>query len=106
MELIRYQKNRMRFRDVILEGIAQLENYRSWFEDKMNRDNFYSKYGLSAYKAKIVLIIGRRDSYYAEVDRLKLESGLPNYVDLKTYDDVIAKARQWRSFVTGGINAT
>jgi len=43
-ELVRYQKNRFRFRDVVRQAVAQLEHYRDWFEDKANRDKFYNQW--------------------------------------------------------------
>ena len=86
-----------------MEAIAQLEHYRDWFEDKHNRTRFYEKYGLKSYRPKVIVIIGRRDNFYHEVDRIRLESRLPSYVDLKTYDDVVDKARQWRMFAISNI---
>jgi len=95
-ELVRIQKHRVRFRDSVMEAIAQLEHYRNWFDDKANRNAFYAKYGLRAFRPRIVAIIGRRQSYYDEVNRIKLESSLPGCVSLVTYDDVLDKAKQWK----------
>jgi len=97
-QLVRLQKGRIRFRDRVIEAIAQLEHYRNWFDDKTHRDAFYSRYGLKAFRPRIVAIIGRRQNYYDEVIRVKLESSLPGWVSLLTYDDVLDKAKQWRNF--------
>ncbi len=97
-ELIRNQKNRIRFRDAVMAGVAQLDHYRNWFEDRSNRAKFKSQYGLSAYRPKVVIIIGRRHSYYDDIQRIKVESTLNKWVELKTYDDIMDKARQWREF--------
>jgi hypothetical protein len=101
-ELIRSQSNRMRFRDAIQEGVAQLRTYRDYFEDKSNRLAFKDKYGLNAYRPKVVLIIGRKKSYYDDIQRIKLESDLPKWISLKTYDDIVYKARQWLSLAKIG----
>ena len=98
VELIRNQKNRTRFRATVMEAVAQLDNYRDWFDDKSNRDAFHSRYGLKAFKPRVVMIIGRKDSYYDEIERIKIESRLPSHVDLKTYDDIVSKARLWRNY--------
>ena len=97
-ELVRIQKHRVRFRDSVMEAVAQLEHYRDWFDDKDNRNVFYAKYGIRAFRPRIVAIIGRRQSYYDEVNRIKLESSLPRWVSLVTYDDVLDKAKQWKDF--------
>ena len=102
-DLVRYQTNRFRFRDAIHEAIAQLALYRYFFEDRFNRNAFRSKYDLDAYRPNVVIIIGRSRSFYQEVDRIRLESGLPNWVQLKTYDDIVSKARQWMQLVSRSI---
>ena len=96
-DLVRNQRNRLRFRDAVMEGIAQLEHYRDWFENEKHRDSFFSSYGISAFRPKAVLIIGRRGSFSTEIQRLQLESGLPNWFQLLTYDDVLSRVRQWKN---------
>ncbi len=97
-ELVRLQRNRVRFRDTLMEAVAQLETYRDWFEDRVHRRAFLELYGLKAYRPRIVIIIGRRQSFPDEVTRIRLESKLPSWIVLRTYDDVLDKAQQWRSF--------
>jgi hypothetical protein len=98
-ELVRYQNNRNRFRDVVMEAVAQLNYYRDWFEDKRHRNEFYTKYGLKAFRPNVVIIIGRRTNYYEDIERIRLESNLPHWIQLNTYDDVVDRARQWKKFV-------
>lgn len=95
-ELIRHQRHRVRFRDAIHEAVAQLDHYRDWFEDRTNREAFKRQYGLSPYRPKVVVVIGRQLNFYDDIQRIKLESELPAWVSLKTYDDIVAKARQWK----------
>ena len=95
-ELVRNQRHRQRFRDTIMEGVAQLVTYRDWFDDRAHREQFRSQYGLTAFRPRVVLVIGRRRSFYDDVERMRLESLLPACVQLKTYDDIVARARQWR----------
>lgn len=101
-ELVRRQKNRVRFRDAVMEGVAQLREYRDWFESPQNRSDFRERYGLDAYRPKAAIVIGRRTSYYDEVERIRLESGLPEWVELRTYDDVLAGVQRWRRSASGG----
>jgi len=97
-ELVRFQKNRVRFRDCIMEAVSQLEHYRNWFEDKKNRDLFNKTYGLNSLKPQVVVVIGRKQNYYDEVTKIKLESSLPRWVTLTTYDDIVERVMQWKKF--------
>ncbi|MGZ8306149.1 MAG: Shedu anti-phage system protein SduA domain-containing protein [Allosphingosinicella sp.] len=99
-ELVRYQRHRERFRALVAEAVAQLSHYKNWFDDKSNRELFRGRYGLKSYRPKVVMIIGRRSAFEDDVKRLTLEAQLPDYVILKTYDDVVSSARRWRSMLT------
>jgi hypothetical protein len=96
-DLKRFQRHRMRFRDAVIEAVAQLEHYRRWFENPKHVETFHKSYGLSAYRPKVVVIIGRRSSYYDEVERIQMEALLPSHFTLRTYDDVIDQARTFRA---------
>jgi hypothetical protein len=99
-ELVRQQRHRNRFRDAVMEAVSQLTYYRDWFEDRARRDLFFSNYGLRAYRPRVVVIIGRQRSYYDDVERIRLESSLPQWVELKTYDDIVTRVRHWRALIT------
>ena len=96
VNLVRQQSHRARFRDIVMEAIAQLTVYRDWFEDVEHRRTFRGKYGLEAFRPRVVLIIGRTQSYFGEVQRIRLEDALPSWVQLRTYDDIVVAARNWR----------
>jgi hypothetical protein len=94
--LKRTQRNRNRFRAVVMEGVAQLTNYRNWFESRANRDLFRARYGFGVYRPRVVLIIGRRQDYYTDLERIRTEAMLPEWFALRTYDDVVDAARSYR----------
>ena len=104
-ELVRRQRNRTRFRDTIMEAVAQLTYYRDWFEERDRRAAFNRRYGLRAYRPRVVVVIGRRESFYDDIERISLESQLPGWVSLKTYDDVVDGARRWRQLMLDGGSA-
>ncbi|MDX6587293.1 MAG: hypothetical protein QOI31_1766 [Solirubrobacterales bacterium] len=100
VELVRRQPKRTRFGDAVMEAVAQLEQYRDHFEDRRHRDQFREQFGLQAYRPRAVVVIGRRRSFNDELERVRLESRLPSWLALKTYDDVYAEVDRWRSFVS------
>jgi len=84
------KKSRMRYSSAVTEACAQLREYNMFFDDEKNRERIKQEYGLSAYKPKMIVIIGRR----GDVDPLvckRIESDLPQLI-LKTYDDVLRVA--------------
>ena len=88
-------RNRPGFRSAIFEAVAQLEVYRNWFEDRRNREAFFRRTGLRAYRPRVVIIVGRCLDYYSDIDRIRRESILPAHVELVTYDDVLDRARSY-----------
>lgn len=99
-DLVRHQKNRMRFRDSVMEAVAQLTTYKNWFDDRMNRASFYDRYKLRGFRPNVVVIIGRKMAFEDDVKRLEMEAQLQSYVKLRTYDDVVSSARRWRAIAS------
>ena len=89
--------NRIRFSAKVSEAIAQLIEYRRYFEDKENRAQFHRKYGLKAYYPSMILVIGRRQSFKDDIERQELKQLLPKDLHIWTYDDLLVKARRIRS---------
>lgn len=100
VELVRRQKNRTRFRSAVMDSVAQLEAYRNWFDDRGNREDFRDRYGIASYRPRVVIIVGRRQSYFDEVEQIRLVSQLPAWVELKTYDDVLDQVERWRRWIS------
>jgi hypothetical protein len=84
-------KRRMRFSSAVFEVIAQLREYSMFFDEEVNRQKIYEKYGFSAFKPKMFVIIGRRGDL-SPIDVRKMEADIPNII-LRTYDDIAEKAK-------------
>lgn len=90
-------QNRVRFRSLINEAVSQLNEYRRYFESKQNREEFHKQYGLSAYRPKMILVIGRRNHFRSDVERLDLRELLPKDLEIWTYDDLLNRALKYQS---------
>lgn len=98
--LVKYRSGRPQFRDAVMTAVRQLVDYRDFFDDTANRRRFAQRYpGLSAFRPRVILIIGRREHYYDERQRILLESELPGWLSLRTYDDIIASVRRWHELL-------
>lgn len=85
------KKNRMRFSSAIYEALAQLQEYGNYFDEEKNRKKIEEDYGLSVFKPKMFLIIGRQ----AKIDPLvkrSIESNVPD-LNLRTYDEIIIRQK-------------
>jgi hypothetical protein len=102
-ELVTHLRNgsRRHFRAVVSEALAQLEEYKRYFDSPRNRQAFHQRYGLQAYNPKTILVIGRRHHFKGDIHRQELKTLLPKDMELLTYDDVLQRARRYHSCLIG-----
>lgn len=91
-KIIINQKNRERFSAAVVSGVAQLKEYADFFAEKKNRENILTRYGISSYKPKLYLVIGR-SKFIDPLQRRKIEVDYKN-VNVITYDDLLEKAKR------------
>lgn len=92
------KESRKHFRSFVNEAIAQLVEYRRYFESKPNREAFAKRYGLKVYYPRLILVIGRAHHFQSDVQRQELKQLLPDDCAVWTYDDVLARARRYRQW--------
>ena len=85
-------KNRMGFSAAITKALYQLREYHDYFEDKNNRDEILLQYGISAYKPKLQVVIGR-SRFIEPLLRAKAEADLKQ-LKIITYDDILLRAKR------------
>lgn len=93
------RKDRIRPSSYVNEALAQVREYRAYFEDAAHRQTIRDRYGLDAYRPTVAIIIGRdpgpgRDKF--ELKRIWDE--LPGHVRLMTYDDLLQQVRRLGRF--------
>jgi len=93
------KKSRVRFRAFVNEAISQLVEYQRYFDNKKNRVIFNKKYGLDAYKPKMILVIGRSHDFKEDIKRRELNQLLPNDLEMWTYDDLLHRAKRFSKFI-------
>jgi len=78
------KRKRRRFIDYVEEGIAQLANYREYFEYKKNAQHAKKKYGICVSQPKLVLIVGSFEN--SNLDEIKQACRRYQGIDLIDYD--------------------
>lgn len=87
------KKNRRRFSVDVHEAIAQVREYRDYFEDTNKRRLVEQKYGLTAYRPTVSVVIGRSPEITEE--KLKqITDAAPKNFKIITYDQLLAKMRR------------
>ena len=86
------KKNRPRFSAAVTDAIAQLREYREFFEDEENRQIVLDKHGLHAFRPRLFVIIGRRGQI-APITRRRIEGDFSNF-EIFTYDDIIIRMKE------------
>lgn len=83
-------ERRRQFSKELKDAIAQLREYRDYFDDKAHRQMFRDTYKLEAYKPNVSVVIGRSSSFRSTYERQKIQ--LDTYVKIITYDDILRMA--------------
>jgi hypothetical protein len=77
----------------IYEGVAQLRMYARFFEEHENREYVRERLGFTAYRPRLVLIVGRSVELADETIRASVfESVRP--VEILTYEDILRRHRR------------
>jgi hypothetical protein len=87
-----HQRHRTRLSGAVMEGISQLRTYSRYFDDEFNRDRTTKLHGITAFRPRLILVIGREDSKLSAVERRALDSEASG-VKLLNYDQVVQLAR-------------
>jgi hypothetical protein len=87
--------NRDRFSSAVLEARAQLLEYRNWFDESANRRKLIGAVGMSIYRPRLAVVIGRSSDFEDEFQRQKLVSTMDD-VEVVTYDEILARAYRRR----------
>ncbi len=92
-ELFVLKRSRMRCSAAVFEACAQLRAYSEFFDESSNRAAVRRKYGLSAYRPRLFLVIGRRPRL-DPIQVKKIVSDLPHRIDIRTYDDLLERMKR------------
>jgi hypothetical protein len=87
-------KDRKRFGAAVQSAIAQVREYRDYFERSEYREKLRSKYGISAYRPKCIVVIGTRPSEIPEEKLRQLLDDVPRYLSIMTYDDLLTRMKE------------
>ena len=81
-------------------AVAQLREYRQWFDDPRHRDDAMRLYGVSAYMPTAAVIIGRDPERLSPQEFQALRQDI-SWLKVMTYDDIVRRGRALASRLLG-----
>jgi antiviral defense system Shedu protein SduA/AAA domain-containing protein len=93
-KLVTSRKDRRHFAHGVHEAIAQVREYREYFENSKYRRTVYERYGITAYRPSTLIVIGRQPESLTEEEMKRIAGDIPAFVQVQTYDDVLRKMRR------------
>jgi Shedu protein SduA, C-terminal len=93
------RRDRVRQSAAVTEAVAQVREYRAYFDDPVHREAVRERYGLDAFRPTVAVVIGRDPK--PGHDRLQLKrvwDDLPAHVRLMTYDELLRQVRRLAKF--------
>jgi len=93
-KLVTSRKDRRHFAHGVHEAIAQVREYREYFENSEYRLAVQDRYGLTAYRPSTLIVIGRQPKNLTEEEMKRIAGDVPDFVQVQTYDDVLRKMRR------------
>lgn len=92
------RKDRKRFSAAVHEAIAQVREYRDFFEDENRRKRVQERYGLTAYRPSAIVIIGREPTEISEEKFKQIEETKPEFVKITTYDQLFLQMKRFADY--------
>lgn len=86
-------ENRKRLSQSVHDAVAQVREYRDYFENSNYREFISQKYGITSYRPKAIVVIGRRPTEITEEKMRQITSDIPSHLSIVTYDDLYEKMK-------------
>ena len=91
-KLIVGKPTRIKFSSHVESSIAQVDEYREFFDDSKNRKQIEQKYGIKIYKPKVFVFIGIDEN---PLELIKINSRYSSKIEIITYDHILKYMEQF-----------
>jgi hypothetical protein len=99
VQLVTGRRDRMHPTAHVTDAIAQVREYRAYFDEPAHREAVRDRYGLQAYRPTLAVVIGRDPG--PGRDRFELQRAwddLPAHLNVLTYDQLLRQVRRLARF--------
>jgi hypothetical protein len=97
--LVTGRRDRLHTTAHVTDAIAQVREYRAYFDDPLHRQAVQDRYGLQAYRPTVAVVIGRDPGPARDTFELRrVWDDLPGHVRIMTYDQLLQQVRRLARF--------
>ena len=87
-------KDRLHLSSAVCSALAKVREYRDYFEDPLNRQKVVDRYGLTAYRPNVAIVIGTNKFGLSEEKQKQIFDGVPKNAKVLSYDDLLARMKR------------
>ena len=87
-------KDRLRFSAAVSEALAQVREYRDYFEDAQNRRKIEDRYGLTSYRPTVAIVIGTNKLGLSAEKQKQIFDSVPKDAKVVTYDQLLVRMKR------------
>lgn len=80
------------FSSTVFEAVAQLRQYKDYFESPWHRETIKNMSGIDVYKPRLMVIIGNDYGGLAKEEIIELKASLPD-VEILTYSEILQRIK-------------
>ncbi len=87
-------KDRLHLSSAVCSALAQVREYRDYFEDPQNRQKVADRYGLTSYRPNVAIVIGMNKFGLSEEKQKQIFDAVPKDAKVLTYDELLARMKR------------
>lgn len=90
-------KDRKAFSAAVTSAVAQVREYRDYFENTNYRQKLKDRLGITAFRPKCIVVIGTKPKDIHETTFRQILDDLPHHVNVLTYDALLIRMKEQAS---------
>jgi SpoVK/Ycf46/Vps4 family AAA+-type ATPase len=87
-------KDRLHLSSAVCSALAQVREYRDYFEDPRNKQKVADRYGLTAYRPNVAIVIGMNKFGLSEEKQKQIFDEVPKGAKVLTYDELLVRMKR------------
>jgi len=95
-------EDRLKLSEAVATALAQVREYKDYFENQENKTRILQRYGVTAYRPKVSVVIGLDERVLPEEKRRQImDAALPAGANIITYRQLAEKMKRYAELIGG-----
>lgn len=87
-------KDRLHLSSAVCSALAQVREYRDYFENPQNRQKVADRYGLTSYRPNVAIVIGMNKFGLSEEKQKQIFDAVPKDAKVLTYEELLTRMKR------------